>query len=89
MAKKGKAYNHKNTVPTVKHGGRSIMLWGCVAVSGTGSLVWVHGIMKKKDYVDLLRDNIKTPALSLGLGHHQVFQHDNNPKHSEKWSKTP
>ena len=27
--KKGEAYNPKNTVSTVKHGGGSIMMWGC------------------------------------------------------------
>ena len=46
--KQGEAYHPKNTVVTVKHGGESIMLWGCFGAAGTGTLVRVEGVMKKK-----------------------------------------
>ena len=32
--------------PNVKHGGGSIMLWGCCAAGGTGVLNKIDGIMK-------------------------------------------
>uniref|UniRef100_H2LAD6 Transposase Tc1-like domain-containing protein n=1 Tax=Oryzias latipes TaxID=8090 RepID=H2LAD6_ORYLA len=34
---KNQAYNEKNTVPTVKHGGGSVLFWSCFAASGTGN----------------------------------------------------
>ncbi len=40
------AYDSKNTIPTVKHGGGNIMLWGCFSAKGTGQL---HHIKRTMD----------------------------------------
>ncbi|KAI4899905.1 hypothetical protein NFI96_019485, partial [Prochilodus magdalenae] len=40
----------KNTIPTVKHGGGNIMLWGCFSAKGPGRLVRVHERMNGAMY---------------------------------------
>ncbi len=43
--RKNAAYDPKNTIPTVKHGGGNIMLWGCFSAKGTGQLHRIKGMM--------------------------------------------
>ena len=66
----------------MKHGGGSIMLWGCFAAGGTGALHKIDGSVRKGNYVDTLKQHLKTSVKKLKLGRKWVFQMDNDPKHS-------
>ena len=68
----------------MKHGGGSIMLWGCFAAGGTGALHKIDGIMREGNYVDILTQHLNTSVRTLKLGRKWVFQMDDDPKHTSK-----
>jgi len=68
--------NLANTIPTVKHGGGSIMLWGCFSLSGTGRLVRIEGKMNAAMYRHILDENLFQSTLDLRMGRRFIFQHD-------------
>ncbi|GFU68728.1 transposable element Tc1 transposase [Trichonephila clavipes] len=83
------SHHPKHTIPTVKHGCGSVMVWGCMAASGVGKLVFIDGIMHKMAYLNILQNNLKGSAYKLGLGSNFIFQQDNDLKHTaffvEEW----
>ncbi|KAG2469549.1 TC1A transposase, partial [Polypterus senegalus] len=85
--KPGTAHHQANTIPTVKHGGGSIMLWGCFSAAGTGRLVRIKGKMTAAMYRGILDENLLQSALELRLGRRFIFQQDNDIKHTPKISK--
>ena len=50
------------------------MLWGCFAAVGTGALHKIDGIMRTENYVDILKQHLKTSVRRLKLGCKWVFQ---------------
>ncbi|CDQ94623.1 unnamed protein product, partial [Oncorhynchus mykiss] len=43
------------------------MLWRCFAAGGTGALHKIDGIMRKGNYVDILKQHLKTSVRKLKL----------------------
>ncbi len=78
----GEEYKDKCVLPSVKHGGGSVMVWGCMSAAGTGELQFIEGTMNANIYSDILKQSI-IPSLRR-LGRRAVLQHDNDPKHTSK-----
>lgn len=72
----------KNLCPTVKHGGGSVMVWGCMSAAGVGNLVFIDGIMDWKEYLNILKNNLHASAEKLNMKESFIFQQDNDPKHT-------
>lgn len=85
--RKKEEYHPKNTIPTVKHGGGCIMLWGCFSAQGTGRLHCIKERMNAALYCEILGKNLLTSARALKMGRGWVFQHDNDPKHTARKTK--
>ena len=85
--KKNEEYNPKNTIPTVKHGGGNIILWGCFSAKGTGRLHRIEGRMDGAMYREILANNLLPSVRALKMGRGWVFQHDNDPKHTARATK--
>ena len=62
------------TIPTVKHGGDSIMLWGCFSPAGTGILVRIEGKMNGAKCRESLDENLLQSTQDLRLGQRVTFQ---------------
>ncbi len=57
----------KNTIPTVKHGGGNIMLWGCFSAKGPGRLICVKERMNGAMYHEILSENLLPSARALKM----------------------
>ncbi len=77
----------RNLNPTVKHGGGSVMVWGCFSAGGVGSLEFIEGNMDSTMYVDILKKNLRASATKLGIESTYKFYQDNDPKHKSRFTR--
>ena len=68
---------------TVKHGGGSMMVWGCFAGSRVGDLYRVKGTLNQNGYHSILQRHAVPSGMRL-VGQGFILQQDNDPKHKSK-----
>ena len=73
-------------VPTVKHGGGSMMVWGCFGGGAVGELKKIEGIMLKTAYHNILQ-RYAIPTGKELVGKRFVLMQDNDPKHTAYLNK--
>jgi transposase len=85
----GEEYNDECILPTVKHGGGSIQVWGCFSWWGKGPLHWIKGKMDGPMYREILKGKMAPFLKNMagGTGVEPIFQQDNDPKHTSKVAK--
>ena len=62
------AHHPVNAIPTVKHGGGSIMFWGYFSSAGTDKLVRIEGTIDGAKYRRTLDENLLVLAMYMKLG---------------------
>jgi hypothetical protein len=76
LEEKGGGLQAEEHHPNREAQGGRITLWGCFAAGGTGELHKIDGIMRQDNYMDILKQHLKTSVKKLKL-------------ESSKWTMTP
>lgn len=80
-----KAPQPRTVKQTVKHGGGSVMVWGCITAVGKVAIAQVHGKMDQHQYKSILVNNLLPVVRQMPGPPAQVtFQQDNDPKHTAR-----
>ena len=84
---KNERFNPKYQLPTVKHGGGNIMVWGAFSRDGVGPIHRVEGIMDGVMYKKIMSD-IMLPHAKTKMPRGWIYQQDNDPKHTSRVVKS-
>ena len=75
----------QHVTPTVKFGGGSVMIWGCMTVHGVGLMCRIEGKMDASLYEEILEDDLLGTVEYYGMDREDlIFQQDNDSKHTSK-----
>ena len=75
----------RNVKKTVKHGGGSLQVWGCLTWDGAGRLHRVDGRMNAIQYCDILKESLLGTLEDYSTDSSDIILvQDNDPKHTSK-----
>lgn len=81
----GESLKPQQVKQTMKHGGGSLMIWGCMTAEGPGFMCKIEGTMDQHLYKLILKQDLQDTIEFYGMDPKKViFQHDNDPKHKAK-----
>ena len=79
--RQNEAFMNSCVVPTMKHGGGGVTVWGAMSFRGTAFLTPITGNLNKDGYIDILANSAVPSAHFLGYGNNFIFQDDGAPCH--------
>ena len=82
--KVGYRYHTNHIIPTLKHGGGSVMVWSCFSWNGLGPLIIIDGNLNAKKYTAMLSEVKENMEQLYGKLDKLHFQQDNAPCHKAK-----
>ena len=83
--KAGEGLSDRTVAGTVKFGGGSLMMWGCMMWEGVGYGCKIDGRMDAELYTQILEDELQQSLEYYGKEVADIiFQQDNDPKHKSK-----
>jgi transposase len=83
--KAGEGLSDRLVEGTLKFGGGSLMVWGCMLWEGVGYACKIDGRMDGDLYIQILEDDLQASLKDYGKSANGIiFQQDNDPKHTCK-----
>ena len=87
--KAGESLSDRLVEGTLKFGGGSLMVWGCMLWDGVGDACKIDGRMDGDLYIKILEEDLQSSINYYGKSAEDViFQQDNDPKHTCKKAQT-
>jgi DDE superfamily endonuclease/Transposase len=87
--KPGEGLSDRLVTGTLKFGGGSMMMWGCMLWEGVGYASKIDGKMDGELYIKILQDELQETIAFYGKDPSTIiFQQDNDPKHTCRMAQT-